>query len=153
MQDLKNVIFLKKITLCFAAVIFTAFFYSPLQSQSQLFDYTLLFDGQHLTPEDSIMMIDMGNVEQGRANQKVIRIENTSAVPLWITNVRGSCGLSVPSWPRLPIDPGSSGTITMRYDSSRPGIINRHLTIIANTQDSRTILAITGMVVKSGVTP
>ena len=116
-------------------------------------DYILVFDGSSLTPENQQATIEMGEVRQGAVCQRTIQVKNASEVPLWITNVRGSCGLSVPTWPRAQLQPGSTGVITVRYDSSRPGEINRNLTIVANTENASTVFKVTGMIIKPEVSP
>jgi hypothetical protein len=105
--------------------------------------YSLIFDGKELTLSPA-EKVELGRVKQGDVCSSVIRVKNQSEQVLWIANVRGGCGLSAPSWPRKPLAPGEEALIQVRYDSSRPGIINRHLTINANTTTSVTILRVSG---------
>lgn len=123
------------------------------ENTDRTFDYILVFDGSALIMEDHQTTISMGEVRMGAICQRTIQVKNTSDVPLWITNVRGSCGLSVPTWPRTQLQPGSVGAITVRYDSSRPGEINRSLTIVANTENASTIFKVTGMILKPATSP
>lgn len=105
--------------------------------------YSLVYDGKELalSPTDKI---ELGRVKQGDVSSTVITVKNQSQQVLWIANVRGGCGLTAPLWPRRPIAPGDEADIQLRYDSSRPGIINRHLTINANTTSSVTVLRVSG---------
>jgi hypothetical protein len=58
--------------------------------------------------------------------------KNTGNEPLIITNAKGSCGCTVPDWPKEPIAPGATGVIKVRYDTNRPGPINKSVTISTN---------------------
>ena len=49
-----------------------------------------------------------------------------------ITNAKGSCGCTVPDWPKEPIAPGATGVIKVKYDTNRPGPINKSVTISTN---------------------
>ncbi|MFW5706974.1 MAG: DUF1573 domain-containing protein [Bacteroidota bacterium] len=109
-------------------------------------DYILIFDGEELYLDDDKTELGFGSLQQNGMAAIFIQVENNSGRSLRIANVRGSCGLSVPSWPRKILEPGERGTIQVRYDSSRPGLINRHLTIHANTTSSVTVLPVTGYV-------
>jgi hypothetical protein len=51
---------------------------------------------------------------------------------LIISNAKGSCGCTVPEWPKEPIAPGAKGTIRVKYDTNRPGPINKSVTITSN---------------------
>lgn len=107
----------------------------------------LIYDGVTIKLESDRQFIDLGERKQGSAISVHLKVKNTSDKVLLISNVRGSCGLSVPSWPRQPVEPGSESLIQLRYDSSRPGPINRNIIIHANTSTSTTVLTIHGNVV------
>jgi hypothetical protein len=51
---------------------------------------------------------------------------------LVISNAKGSCGCTVPEWPKEPIAPGASASIKVKYDTKRPGAINKSVTITSN---------------------
>lgn len=75
---------------------------------------------------------DYGDVEFGGNGQCTFTFKNTGTEPLLISNAKGSCGCTVPSWPKEPIAPGKTGTITVKYDTKRPGAINKSVTITSN---------------------
>lgn len=108
--------------------------------------YVLQYDGDSIQLKDPPNLIDLGMSPQGRALQWSMKVENNSDQVLLISNVRGSCGFQVLSWPRDPVLPGNSGTIQMRYDASRKGSFSRNLTISANTYNSVTIIPVRGEV-------
>ncbi|UTW64708.1 DUF1573 domain-containing protein [bacterium SCSIO 12741] len=75
---------------------------------------------------------DFGELVQGDPAVYEFVFTNTGNEPLIISNSRGSCGCTVPSWPREPIAPGKSSTIRVKYDSNRIGPINKSVTITCN---------------------
>ncbi|CAA6820463.1 MAG: FIG00648832: hypothetical protein [uncultured Aureispira sp.] len=92
---------------------------------------------------------DFGTLEEGEKVEHVFKFENTSANPLTISNARGSCGCTVPEWPREPIAPGESGEIKVKFDSKgKKGVQRKTVTIVANTIPQNTILTITSDVIK-----
>ena len=58
--------------------------------------------------------------------------KNTGNAPLIISNAKGSCGCTVPEWPKEPIAPGAKASIKVKYDTSRQGVINKNVTITSN---------------------
>ncbi len=90
---------------------------------------------------------DYGTVEYGGNGQCTFEFKNTGTAPLIISNAKGSCGCTVPSWPKEPIAPGKTGTITVKYDTKRPGAINKSVTITSNASNSPTkVIRIKGTV-------
>ena len=51
---------------------------------------------------------DFGEIEEGTLAKHDFVFKNTGDAPLIITNASGSCGCTVPQWPREPIAPGAS---------------------------------------------
>lgn len=75
---------------------------------------------------------DYGNVKYGANGTCTFEFTNTGNAPLIISKAQGSCGCTVPSWPKEPIAPGAKGVITVKYDTKRPGAINKNVTISSN---------------------
>ena len=84
---------------------------------------------------------------QNSNTTKRIIVMNEGNLPLQIFSVRSSCGVSAPSWPRQPIEPGDKAFIQIRYDSSNLGPINRNLIIHSNSPESTKTISIKGYVV------
>jgi len=89
---------------------------------------------------------DYGVIEQNANGVYEFVFTNTGTEPLLITNARGSCGCTVPTWPREPIQPGASSTISVKYDTKRIGLINKSVTITSNAETSTKIIRIKGEV-------
>jgi len=81
---------------------------------------------------------DYGIIENGANGQCTFDFKNTGNAPLIISNAKGSCGCTVPSWPKEPIAPGASAKITVKYDTKRTGAINKSVTITSNAVNSPT---------------
>ena len=54
---------------------------------------------------------DFGEIDQGDAVEYVFKFKNSGTDPLIITNAKGSCGCTVPEWPREPVAPGETGRL------------------------------------------
>ena len=91
---------------------------------------------------------DFGKVTEGDLAQHVYKFKNTGKAPLVITNASGSCGCTVPSWPKEPIAPGSGGEIKVSYNSTgKSGREEKEITVLANTIPNKTTLRISALVI------
>ena len=92
---------------------------------------------------------DFGTIEEGELVEHIFTFTNSGESPLIISNAAGSCGCTVPEYPKDPIGIGESGQIKVKFNSSgRPGMQNKTVTLTANTYPTETILSI-----KANVTP
>ena len=82
--------------------------------------------------------IDYGQVEYGSDGTRTFTFTNTGDEPLVITNVKSSCGCTVPSKPKEPIAPGETGTIDVKYDTKRQGPFRKIITVYSNSADNST---------------
>jgi hypothetical protein len=90
---------------------------------------------------------DYGEIFVGSDGNSTFVFTNTGNEPLILSRPRSSCGCTVPSWPRQPILPGESDSITVTYNTANPGRINRNVTIVSNARNSNSVvLRITGNV-------
>ncbi|ELR70698.1 hypothetical protein C900_03471 [Fulvivirga imtechensis AK7] len=92
---------------------------------------------------------DFGTIEEGEVVEHVFTFTNTGEAPLIIQNAQGSCGCTVPTWPKEPIPVGGTGEIVAKFNSKgQPNVQNKTVTITANTWPKQTRLR-----VKANVTP
>ncbi len=96
---------------------------------------------------------DFGKIMDGDKVEHVFEFVNTGKAPLIISNAKGSCGCTVPVWPKEPIPPGEKGEIKVVYNSKGKGKVggkneNKTVTITANTQPAETRIFIKGIVDK-----
>jgi len=94
-------------------------------------------------------VFDFGVIEEGEKISNKYRFTNTGKEPLIISNAKGSCGCTVPVWPKDPIAPGESAEILVEFNSKgKPGAQSKRVTITANTNPAQTFITIKGKVEK-----
>lgn len=74
------------------------------------------------------------------------KFTNTGKEPLVISNARGSCGCTVPKWPKEPIMKGQSASINVSYDTKRTGPFTKTVTINSNAKTATKVVTIKGNV-------
>ncbi|MCO6499816.1 MAG: DUF1573 domain-containing protein [Vicingus serpentipes] len=90
---------------------------------------------------------NFGQVKQDSKNTKIFKFTNTGTEPLIIENAKGSCGCTVPKYPKEPIAPGATGEIEVVYSPGKQqGAQNKNVTITANTDPITTTLNISAEV-------
>jgi hypothetical protein len=86
---------------------------------------------------------DFGTIAQNSSNDYVFTFTNTGKEPLIITNAKGSCGCTVPRWPKEPIAPGATGEIEIIYKPGKQkNQQTKSITVTANTEPEKTVLKI-----------
>ena len=95
-------------------------------------------------------VIDYGTVNKGDNGVREFVFKNTGNAPLIISNVKSTCGCTIPKKPEKPILPGESEKIQVKYDTKRVGFIRKSITVTSNAASSpTTILKIKGQVVEN----
>lgn len=91
---------------------------------------------------------DFGVINEGERVETIFTFTNTGKADLIIQDARGSCGCTVPEYPKnVPIAPGDSGKIRVSFDSSnKPNLQQKTVTITANTDSGRETIRIKAMV-------
>ncbi|MEL7221634.1 MAG: DUF1573 domain-containing protein [Bacteroidota bacterium] len=90
---------------------------------------------------------DFGTVDEGELVSHTYSFTNTGDETLVLSDAKGSCGCTVPKWPREPIAPGQSADITVEFNSkNKKGKRNQKVTITANTNPPQTFIYLTGEV-------
>lgn len=115
-----------------------------------------VFPASPYTPSSPITEItfeeleyDYGVIYSGEKVAHIYTFTNTGTEPLVLSNAKGSCGCTVPEWPKAPILPGETATIKVAFDSSnKSGKQIKTVTITANTNPAITILKIKGEVLR-----
>ncbi len=92
---------------------------------------------------------DYGEIKQGGDPYCEFTVKNTGNAPLIISNAVGSCGCTVPEWSREPVMPGKTTIIKVKYDTNRPGPINKSVTITSNASNEPSMM----IKIKGNVTP
>lgn len=90
---------------------------------------------------------DFGTLDEGDVVTHVFTFTNAGDEPLIIDNCKGSCGCTVPQWPKEPIAPGATGDIEVKFNSKgKKNNQTKRVTINANTDPAQTILTIRAFV-------
>lgn len=105
------------------------------------------------TPKTTVswgkMEHDFGNVKQDSENKFVFTFTNTGTEPMIIETANGSCGCTVPNYPKEPIPPGGTGDIEVVYKPGKQeNAQSKTVTVIANTEPRETLLKISANVQK-----
>ena len=118
---------------------------------------TLVFSQEKITinpnaPEITFEndIIDMGTYMQydDESSRCEFNFVNTGKEPLIIEKCKGSCGCTVPEWPKDPIAPGEASVIKVNYDEKRVGPYTKSITITSNSKTSPKVIKIKGKIEK-----
>jgi hypothetical protein len=97
---------------------------------------------------------DFGTVAEGEKVSYAFKFKNTGKAELVIASASGSCGCTVPEYPKKPIGPGEEGVINVVFDSEgKQGKQNKTVTLVANTIPNEVTLTIMGDVIASADKP
>ncbi len=91
---------------------------------------------------------DFGTIKEGEIAKTVFSFTNTGENDLYIVDAIGSCGCTVPKYPKnIPIKPGESGEIEVNFDSNgRPSLQQKMVKVSANTISGGELLRIQAFV-------
>ena len=92
-------------------------------------------------------VIDYGTIDKGANGVRDFVFTNTGDAPLIISNVKSTCGCTIPKKPEKPILPGESDKIQVKYDTKRVGFIRKSISVTSNASNPNVILKITGQVI------
>jgi len=88
---------------------------------------------------------DFGTVKQGVMVKRTFQFTNTGADSLVITDVKTTCGCTVPDWPKQPVPPGGKGEIKVEFNTAnKAGRQLRILRVVANTNPAESLLQMGG---------
>ncbi|HEX8562938.1 MAG TPA: DUF1573 domain-containing protein [Flavobacterium sp.] len=102
-------------------------------------------EGAGIVVENEV--IDYGTIAKNADGKREFVFTNNGNKPLIITNAQGSCGCTVPTWPKEPIAPGAKGVIGVKYATDRVGPFTKTVTLTTNAAGQPTkVLTIKGNV-------
>ena len=91
-------------------------------------------------------VMDYGVIEHNSDGNREFVFTNNGTEALVIKNAKGSCGCTVPTWPREPIAPGTTDKIKVKYSTNRVGKFTKTITLTTNASKRPVILTIKGEV-------
>jgi hypothetical protein len=92
-------------------------------------------DGKYPKMTFKKMVHDFGNINEGEKVETKFEFTNTGEADLIISNAKGSCGCTVPEFPKEPIKPGQTKSMLVTFDSQgKPNQQEKTVTIDCNTE-------------------
>jgi hypothetical protein len=92
---------------------------------------------------------DFKSIKQGDVVNHDFAFTNTGKEPLVISNAQGSCGCTVPTWPKEPIAPGATSVIKVTFNSAgKSGSQDKTVTLNSNAKQNPMVLHLKGNVDK-----
>lgn len=99
---------------------------------------------------------DFGNIIEGTYAKHTFKFTNTGDKPLVLKNVQAQCGCTSPTWPKSPIMPGDTSSVSAVFNSRGYGGNNFHKSVTVTTnmeKDGVIVLFIKGHVLKADTPP
>lgn len=130
---------MKQIGLLALTILFS---FTQIQAQTKKAKEEMSFD----KTTDGLILHDYGSIVY-EANGKVdFLFTNQGTKPLVISEVKSSCGCTIPNWTKEPVAPGQKGTIKIEYNTRLPGPFNKTVEVYSNANNSPVRITIKGKV-------
>ena len=103
-----------------------------------------------LTPNIEMLetSYNFGEMLQGESVTHEFILKNTGEADLIISAAKGSCGCTVPEWPKTPIAKGEEATIKVTFNSAgKSGKQNKTVTLVTNAIPNTKVITINGNVI------
>lgn len=78
---------------------------------------------------------DFGTIMDGTPVETVFTYTNTGKSPLVVSNIKSSCGCTVPEdWNKEPLAPGASAHFTVKFNGKGANQVSKTVTLTTNTE-------------------
>lgn len=109
--------------------------------------------GSNFNPENATFhwtatTFEFGKIKKGVPVSHEFTFTNRGQTPLIISSVKASCGCTVTSYSKDPIQAGMEGFVKATYNAASAGQFTKTVSIQANTDDAIVQLTIKGEVVE-----
>lgn len=92
---------------------------------------------------------NFGTITQGESSTYEFEFTNDGKEPLIISNAQGSCGCTVPIYPKEPIMSGQTAKIKVTFNSTgKLGVQDKTVTLTSNAKQNPMVLHMKGIVEK-----
>lgn len=112
----------------------------------------VVLDSEVLKDTTAVSYVDSSvfhfdTLAQGDKAEHTFRIINTGEHNLVIARAFGSCGCTVPEYPKEPVKPGDTALVHVTFNSAgKEGEQNKNVTLVCNTATRSEILYMKGFV-------
>ena len=91
---------------------------------------------------------DFGQIMNGTGVETVFSYTNTGKSPLVVTNIKSTCGCTVPQgWSKEPLMPGASSQFTVNFNGKGANKISKTITLTTNTEKGNEQVRISAFIV------
>lgn len=91
---------------------------------------------------------DFGQITNGTPVETVFTYTNTGKSPLVVTNIKSTCGCTVPQdWSKEPLMPGASSQFTVKFNGKGANKVSKTITLTTNTEKGTENVKISAFVV------
>lgn len=135
---------MKKLATAFGMMLFLAFTSNVNAQEKKAEENKNAPDFKFETEE-----YNFGKIKQGESVTYEFKFKNTGKEPLIISEAHGSCGCTVPVWPKEPIMKGKEGVIKVTFNSAgKMGAQDKTVTLTSNSKGGQKILHMKGEVLQ-----
>ena len=134
---------MKKLLLSLALV--AGFGFANAQNTPEA-DASVQVESTNVTIDFVSKVVDYGTIAHNADGTRKFVFTNNGTEPLLIKNAKGSCGCTVPTWPREAIAPGATAEIGVKYATNRVGKFTKTITLTTNASKKPVILTVKGEV-------
>ncbi len=86
---------------------------------------------------------NFGEIINGTPVENVFTYKNTGDAPLVITNIKSTCGCTIPQdWSKEPLAPGAEAKFTVKFNGKGNGNTSKAVTVTANTEKGTEVVRI-----------
>lgn len=91
---------------------------------------------------------DFGKITQGEKVSHSFIFKNTGGSDIVISSAQGSCGCTVPTYPKEPVKVGQESKIDVVFDSDgKSGLVEKTITLVTNCNPSTKVLTINSTII------
>ena len=93
---------------------------------------------------------NFGSVTEGSVVKHTFKFRNTGNKPLLISDIMTTCGCTVPTWNKSPIQPGGTDVVSVSFNTDgKINEQNKKITVISNTFPAQNDVVLRGAVMKN----
>lgn len=96
---------------------------------------------------------DFGTIKDGTPVETIFKYTNTGNSMLVVSNIKSTCGCTVPSNYTKEVAPGETGEFTVKFNGKGNGKVSKSLTMTTNTEKGTQTVKISAFVEKDPNAP